>query len=191
MKKVVCIIVVILFILLIFSGCSKTDKNIEHYLKSGHEIDTYAANVLPSIDSLPAYKSIDFQYYDHIVLLYESEAMVLVVSYDKDTYEDEKVKLDTKYSFLDHDVTTNIDSKDVYTIPEYDFTYKGYRFRVVTGTANDSSEYPKFFGLVATSDEKRSIAYLYFYDSDLDCISDSKDNQPMAEFIKEYFNYAW
>jgi len=30
--------------------------------------------------------------------------------------------------------------------------------------------FPKYFGLIGTSEEKKSIAYLYFYDMDLDSI---------------------
>ena len=43
--------------------------------------------------------------------------------------------------------------------------------------------------MIGMSDEKNSIAYLYFYDSDLDYIGDEEDSQPMASFVKEYFKY--
>jgi len=30
---------------------------------------------------------------------------------------------------------------------------------------------------------------LYFYDTDIDCISEKSDEHPMAKFVKAYFDY--
>ena len=37
--------------------------------------------------------------------------------------------------------------------------------------------------------KKRDIAYLYFYDSDLDYISKKDNRTSMLEFVKEHFDY--
>ena len=46
--------------------------------------------------------------------------------------------------------------------------------------------YPKSFGMIGTSDEKKRIAYLYFYDFDLDV-----GEANMAQFVKDYFDYEF
>ncbi len=43
--------------------------------------------------------------------------------------------------------------------------------------------------MIGTSDDKKSIAYLYFYDSDLDYISKKDRGTSMEGFVKEYFDY--
>ncbi|MPN09725.1 hypothetical protein SDC9_157017 [bioreactor metagenome] len=42
--------------------------------------------------------------------------------------------------------------------------------------------------MIGISDEEKSIAYLYFYDYDLDYIRKDKDS-PMADFVNENFKY--
>jgi len=45
--------------------------------------------------------------------------------------------------------------------------------------------------MIGVSEDKKSIAYLYFYDSDLDYIGDEDEENPMANFIREYFKYKF
>jgi len=64
---------------------------------------------------------------------------------------------------------------------------KNYDFKVVAGNDKSKAEYPKSFGMIGTSDEKKSIAYLYFYDNDLDYIGDIDEKSPMSNFVKKNF----
>jgi hypothetical protein len=64
---------------------------------------------------------------------------------------------------------------------------KNYDFKVVAGNDKSKAEYPKSFGMIGTSDEKKSIAYLYFYDYDLDYTGDIDEKSPMSNFVKENF----
>ena len=45
--------------------------------------------------------------------------------------------------------------------------------------------------MIGISEEKKSIAYLYFYDGDLDYIAEENEKNPMANFVKEYFKYKF
>lgn len=54
---------------------------------------------------------------------------------------------------------------------------------------NSNIKFPKSFGMIGTSEEKKSIAYLYFYDFDLDYIGEKNERDPMANFVKKYFEY--
>lgn len=114
--------------------------------------------------------------------------MVLVVSYDKNTYENEKKKLDSSFTFLDHIVEHN----ERNLMPEYEFSINSYDFRVVDRETQNTFEYPRSFGMVATSDKNCSIAYMYFWDLEIDYVGKKGEENPkMQEFVEEYFRYEW
>ena len=186
MKKYFFIIISVL--ILIFIGFSKSNTtNINKYLNNGAKIDTHAKNFMPAIEDLPKYKDISYKYNHFSIILFKTDAITLVVNYDEETYEKEKEKLAEKYKFLDHKVVSDFD-KSKYYIPEYEFSINNYDFKVGDGNDNYEARYPKSFGMIGTSDEKKSIAYLYFYDDDLDYIRKDKDS-PMADFVKKNFKY--
>lgn len=187
MKKIYFFIFISVLIL-IFIGFSKSNTtNIKKYLNNATKIDTHAKKFMPAIEDLPKYQDISYKYNHFSIVLFETEAITLVVNYDEETYEKEKEKLTEKYKFLNHKVASDFD-KSKYYIPEYEFSINNYDFRVADGNDNYESRYPKSFGMIGISDKKKSIAYLYFYDYDLDYIPKDKD-RPMADFIKENFKY--
>lgn len=175
-------------VILYITGCSKSSTNIDEYLKSGEHIDSYAKNVMPDISKLPKYKNIEYRYNNQSKILINSDAMLLVVQYDDETYKNEKVKLASNYKFLDKKVLLE-GSDDTYTIPEYEFSINSYNFKIVDENNKKGLGYPKSFGMIATSDEKKSIAYLYFYDSDLDYIGKKDEKDSMTNFVKSNFKY--
>jgi hypothetical protein len=182
------LIILMIVLILGLTGCSKSSTNIKKYLNSGAKIDTYAKDFMPALEDLP--KSQDIAYkYNHIpALLSDIDTIVLVVEYDDETYKSEKEKLTSNYNFLTKKVPS-IYSKDRYFIPEYEFSMNGYEFKVVEGSDKSKAEYPKYFGMIATSDEKKSISYLYFYDHELDYIGEKDEKRPMANFVNKYFRY--
>lgn len=189
MRKKYLIIILITFILCI-NSCSKSSSNLEKYLKSGTPIDSKAKDVMPTLQDLPKYQNVVYQYTHKSIILFESDSVALVVNYDDETYKREKDKLAEKYIFLDKKVGFNNEEGRA-IIPEYKFSINSYNFRVVEESGKQRAEFPKFFGIIGTSEEKKSIAYLYFYDTDLDCIGEKDDNNPMASFVKEYFEYEF
>lgn len=175
-------------LILIFIGFSKSNTtNIKKYLNNGTNIDRYAKKFMPTIEDLPKYQDISYKYNNFPIILFETEAITLVVNYDEETYKKEKEKLTEKYKFLNHKVVSDFD-KSKYCIPEYEFSINNYDFKVAEGNDNYEAIYPKSFGMIGISDEKKSIAYLYFYDYHLDYIDKDKD-RPMADFIEENFKY--
>lgn len=181
--KWACLLIFAFLLLLLLSRCYYFDFDTDHYMKSGNVIDEYAADVMPDLESLPEYKSIFYAYHcDHTYLIFSSETMLLRVSYDKKIYEAEKYKLFETYTFLDHPVSMD----QCYLIPESEFSINSYEFRVIDEKSTEHTYYPHFFGLIATSDKYHRIAYMCFYDYDLDYISGS-----MANFVKKYFPYKW
>lgn len=185
-KKYLFIFMIVL--ILSFIGFSKSNTtNINKYLNSGTKIDAHAKNFMPAIEGLPKYEDISYKYNHFSIILFETDTMTLVVNYDEETYEREKEKLTEKYKFLDQTVVSDFD-KNKYYIPEYEFSINNYDFKVVDGNDNYKAKYPKSFGMIGISDEKKSIAYLYFYDYDLDYIENDNES-PMVDFVKKYFKY--
>ena len=187
MRKKYLIIILIAFILCI-TGCSKSSSNTEDYLNSGTSIDSNAKDIMPTLDDLPEYQNIAYKYTHKSMFIFESHSVALIVNYDDKTYKSEKDKLAEKNIFLNKKVVFNADESK-YIIPEYEFAINSYNFKVVDGNEKSNTQFPKSFGMIGTSEEKKSIAYLYFYDTDLDYIGEKDDKYPMANFVKEYFKY--
>ena len=148
-----------------------------------------SAGVLPKLEELSDYISIDYEYRRENFLFFTTYTLRLNVTYDKLTYENEKAKLGEK-NYLDHTVKYEYmdEISNGCLIPEFEFFINSYNFRTLQG---EMFYYPKSIGFIATSDEKNSIAYLYFYDYDLDYISEADDKGSMEIFIKKHFKYNW
>ncbi|WP_430832772.1 hypothetical protein [Clostridium butyricum] len=182
------LIIIILMFVCSSIGCSNSNSNIKEYLSRDNKIDSKAKDVMPSLESLLEYEDIKYVSTHRSMVLFESDSIALIVSYDDDTYENEKSKLDDDYVFLKQEVKSKFDETKYY-ITENEFSINSYKFRVIDDTQSSNIEYPKSFGIIGTSDEKNSIAYLYFYDFDLDYIGKEDKDSSMANFVKEYFKY--
>ena len=169
-------------VILLLTGCGRTSTDIDEYLNTGTAMDAEAIDVMPTLESFPAYKSIDYRNTQKKMFLFEANSVVLVVEYDEQTYDSEKGKLDQDYTFSNMDTTS--ETIDGASRPNDEFTLNSYVFRVVEGNG-----FPKSFGMIGTSDEFQSIAYLYLNDFDLDKIGDPDDRNRMASFVKSYFDY--
>lgn len=58
-----------------------------------------------------------------------------------------------------------------------------YDFRVVDKNATSNTEFPKSFGIIGISEDKKSIAYLYFYDKVLDYIGEYNEKNTMKKIL--------
>ena len=92
-------------------------------------------------------------------------------------------------SLLDFALVEGYFDKNKYYIPEYEFSVDNYDFRVIDKNGTNNTIFPKSFGMIGVSEDKKSIAYLYFHDGDLDYIGEENEKNPMANFIHEYFEY--
>ena len=185
-----CFMVILIISIFCMTGCSSTNSNIKNYLKSGEIIDSRAKDIMPDIDELPKYEDIEYRYTHKSILFFSSDSVALVVSYDDSTFDSEKEKIDKQYTFLDKEINADYDITK-YNIPEFEFEVNSYAFRVIDKDGTPNTEYPKSFGMIGISEKKKSIAYLYFYDSDLDYIGDGNEKNPMSNFVKDYFHYKF
>ena len=169
-------------------GFTISTKSEERYFDKSVWCYSMSQKFFPKIEDLPEYEDVFHQYAETLMLFFPTETKLLVVKYDEDTYQKEKLKLEDKYVFLDNKIILDKE-EDSYIIPEHKFSIKSYDFKVVEKFNGEKSEFPKSFGMIGTSDEKRSIAYLYYFDSEQDSISYGSEISPMADLVKTYFRY--
>lgn len=134
----------------------------------------YEYNILPTVDSLPEYKSVKYKYFHDYMGVFESEAYTLIVKYDEETYEKQKSTLYKPFEELCD--WTNTDEYD-YPLEKKEtkpFNFKDFSFVMY------SDDYPHYIYFIGTNDKTNQIAYIYFLDHDLDEIS-----RPYSVFIDE------
>lgn len=182
-------ILILVSIGIIFFACNSTSKlvvnnNIDDYVKRS-SMYTYSKQVMPSLVNLPKYKKIYYEFRGN-QYGYETETMLLAVTYDKKTYISEKSKL-KNYQFLSHSVLeTLLTDRKYYAIPEYEFSINKFTFKVL-----NNHDYPHNFGMIVTSDSEDTVVYMYFSDPSFDYISKNETKGQMKSFVLDYYKYNW
>ena len=163
----------------------------------------YAEEGLPSLDEIGNYEKAVFGYRNvvHLYLLgFESYGLSLFADYDVSQYTSAKEFAESHYTFITAPIVQ--DDGD-YTFPVAEFSYQGYEFKIAytsasvyysTGKNGEKREhiYPKSFTMVGFNDTKNSLAFLYYYDFDLDFLSWAFESQEvrngrMPRLIEEEF----
>lgn len=157
-------------------GCSLLDKTYKSDKAEDYEsfisMSPDASRFMPKADDLGNYESVMFGFKRHIisvVLRFDSLCISVFASFDRKNYEAEKEKALAQYEFLKEPVFDG----ECYLIPVVSFEYKGYSFRITS----EDHYFPKSFMMVGVNDEKATIAYLYYHDSDLDYISEKNASE--------------
>lgn len=119
---------------------------------------------LPYLSELMPYEDYRFHYTARRVSFFESHAYILIVQYEEAMYWEKKALLEAEFTWL----TELIVGEEEGVSPE--FVLDGFAFRAVEG-----GWYPKEMLFIGTSDESCEIAYVYFYDADLDYVSPTVD----------------
>lgn len=162
----------------------------------------YAEEGLPSLNEIADYKEAIFGYRNVVhsyVMGFESYGLSLFADYDASQYASAKEFAESRYSFITAPIVQ--DDGD-YTFPVAEFSYDGYEFKIAYTSAsvyhstgkNSEKEYiyPKSFTMVGFDDKNNSIAFLYYYDFDLDILCSKGDkeeykNGRMQKLIEEEF----
>lgn len=131
-------------------------------------------------DELGDYNDVYYQKHHRNILIWQSDATVLIADYNSENYEKSKQNIENKYTFLNEPI---IDEFEFVLISQNEFTIGDWEFKVCT---SEDYAYPKYFRMIGFNDKDNSIAYLDFDDIDLDCI-----DQTMPEFIDYHFNYSF
>ena len=140
---------------------------IEKYRNALESVD-----ILPEIDELGEYDDLYFKYFHDRMLFWISDAYTLKVSYDNQNYNREKELLSQKFVFQTDSLKYIDNEKEPY------FQHDGFEFNVLDVNEYDLM-YPKKLVFVGFSDKKQEIAYVYYYNFDLDAI-----NTSFGEFLE-------
>ena len=182
---IVLIVAIVAVLLLIpyyylFGTLKWTSRDIDKW----HELEE-SFPFLPSVEEMGDYDDLKFKHFhQRIFLLFESDAYTLRASYSAEEYEKQKEQLNT-YVFQENFIDdSGSEPMEVETFFELD----GFAFRMLSLDDYDDEcdplkialEYPKHMVFVGACDEKREIAFVYYYDFDLDYIDD-----PFPKFLSE------
>ena len=124
---------------------------------------------LPTLEMLEPYENTRFHYQVRDAALFQAHAFVLIVEYSEQEYKMQKEAIENTYFWR----TEGIEGETENVLPE--FNLDGFDFRSVSG-----GYYPNEMFLLGTCDEAWEIAYIYFYDGDLDYV-----NPDMAGFLRD------
>jgi hypothetical protein len=113
----------------------------------------------------------------------------LIADYEPEAFEEQLKSIDRSYRFLTEQIT---DEKHCWILsPPPVFTIGSWTFRTLDTDqieSGSSNYFPKTIRMIATNESSAQIAYLDFYDMDLDCLAEYGDVDFMETFIKENFS---
>lgn len=139
-------------------------------------------------DKIGDYK--DYSYSLHwIGGIFSSDGSVLIADYEQEAFEEQLKSIDRSYRFLTEQIT---DEKHCWILsPPPVFRIGNWTFRTLdeSQAENRSCNYfPKSIQMIAVNEQSMRIAYLDFYDFDLDYLAEQGETDYMESFIKENFS---
>ncbi len=177
MKKAIKIILIVILVIAIIAG------GIFIWDLFGFHISTKAKyyeeiavedDYLPTVNSLPEHKSVEYKYFQKNMLIYVSQSYTMIIEYDEETYKVQKEIAHLPFENIDK--WTTYDGKENHvTTNTSPIELDGFSFKMF------SEYYPKEIYFIGTNDETNQIAYIYFEDIDLDEIT-----EPYSLFIDMY-----
>ncbi len=148
-----------------FRSFDNAEKINEYYNKNDSLNDDFDFEKYGEYESISNYKY-------HSMAIFSQEAYTTILKYNKDEFEAEKSKIESNYKFY----STPIENEEAEPI----FSYEGFDFRVEI-----SNWYPKEMNLVGINEATNEIAFITFYDYDLDTIDDYE------EFLDYYCGWRY
>ena len=137
----------------------------EYYNKNDSLNDDFDFEKFGKYESIESYKY-------HSMAIFSQEAYTTIVKYDKDNFESKKSNIESNHQFY----SVPVDDEEAEPV----FLYEGFSFRVEI-----SDWYPKEMNLVGINEATNEIAFITFYDYDLDTIDDYK------EFLDYYCGWRY
>lgn len=139
-------------------------------------VDRYAelyevSELLPELDAVVRSERSTYYYYRAIYSIFECETHTVISKYGAEDYVDQLARINDSYTFRTEAIVD-----DEYTCLPY-ADIDGFHFRVIDDPegARLYDSYPKKVLIVGTNDETSEIAYIHFYDFDLDYIPSLED----------------
>ena len=179
------------------TGKSFDFKKYEEYRNKVGSAYGTAKGLLPPVDELGNYETVQFAYKQVAYFFFQSEGISLFLDYNEENYALAKSYVEENYTFIDDSDTVAKADYKYYQFPVASFEYKEYSFRIApTPQVSESSEEPyymcKSFVMIGYNESLLSVAYLYFYDFDIDYLycsdgSSGKVEDCMPKLIQDSF----
>lgn len=148
-----------------FRSFENAEEINEYYNKNDSLNDDFDFEKFGKYESIESYKY-------HSMAIFSQEAYATIVKYDKDNFESKKSNIESNHKFY----SVPVDDEEA----EPAFSYEDFSFRVEV-----SDWYPKEMNLVGINEATNEIAFITFYDYDLDTIDDYK------EFLDYYCGWRY
>ena len=148
-----------------FRSFENAEEINEYYNKNDSLNDDFDFEKFGKSESIESYKY-------HSMAIFSQEAYTTIVKYDKDNFESKKSNIESNHKFY----SVPVDDEEA----EPAFSYEDFSFRVEV-----SDWYPKEMNLVGINEATNEIAFITFYDYDLDTIDDYK------EFLDYYCGWRY
>ena len=150
--------------------------------------ETKYFSFMPKLEDLPKYKNVFYQYTKGESFIFGENTFTFVIEYDEDIYKKEKARLYEDYEFYD------VGEKDQFLyergIPENQFSVNSYNFKIAKSYKKEPINYLfSDLAMIGTSDEKKSIAYLYYTNYMHINLAEDREEDVMANFVKDTFKY--
>lgn len=148
-----------------FRAFDNTEEINNYYNENNRYDDDFHFEKYGKYESISNYKY-------HSMAIFQQEAYTTILKYNEDEFEAEKSKIESSYKFY----STPIENEEAEPV----FSYEGFSFLVEI-----SDWYPKEMNLVGMNEATNEIAFITFYDFDLDTIGDYE------EFLEYYCGWRY
>lgn len=138
--------------------------------KYDYRVDTYndmasENHLMPTTDEIGDYSAVFTQYCINNYFPFRSDSYTLTAKYNENDYVLQKDRILKKYTFQSSDI-----AGDVNNIIKPDFDLDGFQFHTLSLSLS-KADFPKELYFIGFNDATSEIAYIYFYDPDIDVIS--------------------
>lgn len=130
---------------------------------------------LPATERLGEYENMTCQYKQTEQFIFSWESYILTTSYSQEEYQKQKEQWETQYTF-ETDLPRFADET---VAKQPNFSFDGFDFSLLDFEQYDLY-YPKEMVFVGFSDSQNQVVFVYYYDTDLDVISES-----FEDFLKD------
>ena len=188
-------VLVILFVMVLLMFFSTTVKTkIKTYEKVKSDLPL-SQNVMPDLKMLPSHEDFFYQYRHKNALFFSSHSILVVVTYNEQTFQSEKKKIEQQFKFK------TVNMEDYYasnpeiaagmipdSLPLSEFYLGDFYFKVLKTTDKTDSQPPNCMSMIAVSNHQKSIAYLYLEGYQSSIFGNITN---MYYFIDAYYKYDW
>ena len=132
--------------------------------------------------------------YDYSYKLYRNKGLfphdgsTLIASYSEDDFNNQKENIKNSYSFLEE--TVIYEENGDYLSPPPSFSIGDWNFKTIVYDKiknEDLRYFPYSLQMIGINEKTKQIAYMDFYDSELDLIAESGEKDYMNNFIEDNF----